>query len=111
LVSDRKREPQVSGRTAGDRGTAEASPQHAPDDFFREVNERILELGERFALGKETLELICECADTTCTQHLSIPCAAYEQVRDVPGRRVVAAGHEYTCRVVARNGGYVVVCD
>jgi hypothetical protein len=97
--------------TAEDGGTPQASPRHGPDDFFREVNERILELGERFALGEDTLELICECSDTTCTQHVSIACADYEQVREAPGTRVVIAGHEHTCRVVARGGGYVVVSD
>jgi hypothetical protein len=99
------------GSTAEDRGTPQASPQHRSDDFFREVNERILELGERFALGEDTLELICECADTTCTAHVSIACADYTQVREAPGRRVVITGHEHTCRVVARSGGYVVVSD
>jgi hypothetical protein len=100
-----------SSSTAEDRETPQASPGHGSDDFFREVNERILELGERFSLGEDTLELICECADTTCTQHLSIACADYAQVREAPGRRVVIAGHEHTCRVVARGGGYVVVSD
>jgi hypothetical protein len=75
------------------------------------VNERILELGERFALGEDTLELICECADTTCTQHVSIGCADYAQVREAPGRRVVIAGHEHACRVVSRADRYVVVSD
>jgi hypothetical protein len=99
------------GSTAEDRGAPQAPLQHRSDDFFREVNERIIELGERFALGEDTLELICECADTTCTQHVSIACADYAQVREAPGRRVVIAGHEHTCRVVARGGGYVVVSD
>jgi hypothetical protein len=100
-----------NGSTAEDRGTPQASPHQRSDDFFREVNERILELGERFALGEDTLELICECADTTCTQHVNIACADYAQVRAAPGRRVVIAGHEHTCHVVARGGGYVVVSD
>jgi hypothetical protein len=103
---------ELSGlNTVEDGGTAEASPQLGADDFFREVNERIRELGERFGFGDETLELICECGDTTCTQHVSIASAEYRQVREAPGRRVVIVGHEHACRVVARNGSYVVVCD
>lgn len=99
------------GSTAEDRGALQASPRRGSDDFFREVNERILELGERFAIGGDTLQLICECADITCTEHVSIACADYAQVREAPGRRVVIAGHEHTRRVVTRNGGYVVVSD
>lgn len=103
---------QLSGRrTAEDRGTAQATPPHVSDDFFREVNDRIVELGERFGLQEETLELICECGDTICTERLSIPGNEYEQVREAPGRRVVIAGHERTCRVVTRGSGYVVVSD
>jgi hypothetical protein len=98
-------------RTTGDRGTAEASPQHGSDDFFREVNERILELGERFGLSDQTLELICECGDATCTERVSIPCTEYEHVREAVDRRVVIAGHEHTAGVVTRGGGYVVVSD
>jgi hypothetical protein len=103
---------QLSGRrTTEERGTPETLPEHGSDDFFREVNERIRELGERFGLGEDTLELVCECGDTACTQRVSIPCADYEQVRTEPGRRVVRAGHEHVGHVVARTDGYVVVSD
>jgi hypothetical protein len=85
--------------------------QHVSEAFFREVNARILELGERFALREETLELICECGDTSCTERLSIPSSEYAQVREAAGRRVVVAGHERTCGVVARGDRYVVVSD
>ena len=34
------------------------------DDFPREVNENILEIGERFGLYEELLELVCECCDS-----------------------------------------------
>lgn len=88
----------------------QATPR-VSNDFFREVNARILELGSRFGLGDETLELICECGDTTCTERLSIPSTEYAQVREAAGRRVVVAGHERTCGVLARGDRYVVVCD
>ena len=98
--------------TTEDRGVErQPSPPPAFDDFFREVNDRIVELGERFGLREETLKLICECDDGCCTEHLSIATATYEQVRAASGRHVVVVGHEYSGRVVARGDGYVVVED
>lgn len=81
------------------------------DGFFREVNARIVELGERFGFREETLELICECDDTGCMEHLIIPASEYERVREAQGWNVVAAGHPPCGRVVARGAGYVVVED
>jgi len=86
-------------------------PPPAFDDFFREVNDRIVELGSRFGFRDETLELICECDDGCCTEHLSIASAEYQQVRTSKARHVVIAGHEHSGRVVARGDGYVVVED
>lgn len=109
VLTGSREQGQLNGRqTAEDRVTAEPQPRRE-DDFFREVNDRIVELGERFGLGEKTLELICECGDTTCTQRLSVPCAEYEQLRETPGRRVVVTGHERATKVVTRGDGYVVV--
>ena len=103
--------PLTGDRTTEDPGSAQATPPPVSDDFFREVNSRILELGSRFGLGDETLELICECGDTTCTERLSISSTDYAEVREASGRRVVVAGHEGAGSLVARGGRYVVVCD
>jgi hypothetical protein len=84
----------------------------AAEDLFREINERILELGERFGFrGEPILELICECEDGCCAEHIRIPAPAYEQLRHKPGRHVVAPGHEGAREVVARAEGYAVVSD
>lgn len=84
----------------------------AGDDLFREINERILELGERFGLhGEPLLELVCECEDSCCAEHVRTPAAAYEQLRGEPGRHLVAPGHEGARPVVARGPGYAVVSD
>ena len=98
--------------TTEDRGIGQPPPA-APafDDLFREVNDRIVELGTRFGVRDETLELICECDDSACTAHLSIPSTEYEQVRAAQRRHVVVAGHEHSGRVVERGDGYVVVED
>jgi len=82
------------------------------DAVFREVNNRIVELGERFGFRDKTLlELLCECGDCSCTERVDIERAVYEQVRRVPGRRVVAARHGLAARAVSACGGYVVVDD
>ena len=87
----------------------EPAKPSASDDFFRQVNDRIVELGERFGFREEVLELVCECGDTGCSDRLSVPAAEYEQVRNADGRHVVAPGHALADRVVARGEGYVVV--
>lgn len=79
------------------------------DDFVREVNESILELGERFGLHEERLELGCECGDHSCREHLAVPTADYERLVHQGDYLVVAPGHEHG-RVLRRGNGYVV-CD
>jgi hypothetical protein len=109
VVHDRRKRELDSRETAED--VMEVGPPPASDDFFRQVNDRIVELGERFGYREEVLQLICECGDTSCSEHLSVPAAEYEEIRNAPGRHVVAAGHVSSDRVVARGDGYVVVED
>jgi hypothetical protein len=91
-----------------DGGTGRrATSRHATDDFVREVNENIAELGERFGLQEETLELICECGEPDCGERLAIPAEEYERLR-AAGYRVVAPGHEHGRGGEPRDG-YVVV--
>jgi hypothetical protein len=97
--------------TTEERGVEQQLPPPSFDDFFREVNDRIVELGSRFGFREETLELICECDDGCCTEHLSIASADYQRVRAAAGRHVVVIGHEHSGRVVGRGDGYVVVED
>ena len=81
------------------------------DDFFREVNARILELGERFGFQEEGLELICECEDAACTERVCISTEKFAELRDTDGLHLVAAGHSHAGHVVRRGEGYVVVAD
>jgi hypothetical protein len=80
----------------------------ASPDFVREVNENIAELGERFGLREETMELICECGDSTCEERLAILLFEYERLRGA-GYRVVLPGHEHTSDVLESGDGYVAV--
>jgi hypothetical protein len=82
-----------------------------PDDLFREINDRIIELGERFGLREERLELICECEDPSCTERVGIAHAEFAELRTAHGSRLVADGHEHSARIVGHGDGYVVVGD
>src|SRR6266581_599755 len=74
------------------------------ESVFREVNERLEELGE--VLGGDTVELVCECGDPACSQALTIPVSVYEAVRADPRRFLVVPGHQRAEleRVVEKSG-------
>jgi len=61
---------------------------------FREVNERLRELGEGFSLVSERAEFVCECASTSCTERIQMPISEYEHVRSDPKWFVIVPGHE-----------------
>ena len=60
---------------------------------FREVNEKILEVDERFGSGTQG-EFICECADDGCIERLQVPVAVYTAVRGHSRRFVIAPDHD-----------------
>lgn len=61
---------------------------------FREINERLRELGEGFSLVSDTTEFVCECANADCTERVRMSLAAYEEIRSDPKRFFVIKGHE-----------------
>jgi hypothetical protein len=78
---------------------------------FREVNERLRELGESFSLISELAEFVCECGDSSCTDRVQMPLSDYEHVRSDSKWFLVVKGHEeldYEV-VVEDNGGWAVV--
>jgi hypothetical protein len=83
---------------------------------FREVNERIREVNERFEADPQPLDLICECDDTDCADRICMSAADYEQVRAdsrqfaiVPGHSdatvEVVIAHEKTYELVRKQPG------
>ena len=78
---------------------------------FREVNERIEDLAERFNLQDRPLDLICECGDENCMERISMTNDEYEELRSDPRQFAVFPGHEYGDieDVVDRRRGYDVV--
>jgi hypothetical protein len=79
--------------------------------LFREVNERLRELGEGFSLVSEEGEFVCECANSTCTQQVRMSLQTYEQIRAEPTRFFVIKGHHESDyeRIVDEHEQFVVV--
>lgn len=79
--------------------------------LFREVNERLRELGEAFSDITETAEFICECANSSCTERVQLTLSTYEEIRSDPKRFFVIKGHELLEyeKVVEEADEYVVV--
>jgi hypothetical protein len=78
--------------------------------LFRDVNERIAEVNEKFEVEGET-EFLCECGQQMCLETLLLTRAQYEAVRGKGRRFVVVPGHEdgRVERVVERESGFLVV--
>lgn len=78
---------------------------------FREVNERLRELGESFSLTSELSEFVCECANTSCTERVQMALSDYEHVRSDPKWFLIVSGHEEADyeRVIEEKDGYTVV--
>lgn len=78
---------------------------------FREVNERLRELGESFSVVSDVAEFVCECADTSCTDRLRMTLAEYEHVRSDPKWFLLLSGHEEPGyeRVIEKHGFYDIV--
>jgi hypothetical protein len=62
---------------------------------FRAMNELLTEAVERFRgpEADDSVEIMCECADTECTAMLTIAPATYAAVREHPRRFLVAPEH------------------
>ena len=77
--------------------------------LFRQVNERIEELADKFGVGEG--EFVCECSNGDCVARITVPLSVYEQVRTDARLFLVVPGHERpeieTIRTV--SDGYLVV--
>jgi hypothetical protein len=79
------------------------------ESLFRDVNERIAESVQGF--DSEEAMLVCECADTACTERVAVALDDYEEVRSDGTQFVLAHGHEDADveRVVEKRQRYQVV--
>ncbi len=78
---------------------------------FREVNERLKELGESFSFVAERADFVCECGDALCADPIQMTLAEYEHVRANASRFAVLPGHSIreVESVVERRHGYDIV--
>jgi hypothetical protein len=78
---------------------------------FREVNERIQDVAASSEGSNQPLNLVCECGDPTCVQHIELARAEYEAVRADPTHFAVYPGHEIPDveDVVDKRSGYDVI--
>ncbi len=76
--------------------------------LFRQVNERIVELTDRWG---GNLDLVCECANDQCTSRIELKLDEYERIRQNPRLFALLPGHEIPGieDVVERTERYVVV--
>lgn len=78
---------------------------------FREVNERIHDLGETFEVEGHGA-FVCECGNAGCIDPVSVPREEYEDVRSHGRRFVIAPDHENPdVEVVVRNGGAYAITE
>jgi hypothetical protein len=79
------------------------------ESLFRNVNEGIREASDR--LEAEVGQFICECGDSTCTEHVRLPLEEYERVRGKATHFVVRPGHVKGPieRVVEQERHYTVI--
>lgn len=79
--------------------------------LFRQVNERLKEVGESFSPLTETADFVCECVDLSCAEPITMTLADYERVRSEPTRFVIKQGHEALDveRVLEEHTNYQVV--
>ena len=79
--------------------------------LFREINERLEELQQRFDVLTEAGDFVCECGKLGCTETITMSLAEYRDLRGEPTHFAVKPGHEIPDveDVVDRRRGYDVV--
>jgi len=79
------------------------------ESLFRNVNEGIREASDR--LDAEIGDFICECGESTCTEHVRLPIEEYERVRGHATQFVVRPGHVKGPieRIVEQQHHYTVI--
>ena len=78
--------------------------------LFREVNERIADIGVEVSRS-EAIEFLCECGEDTCLDPIELTREEYEEVRGASDHFVMKPGHEHPDfeRVIDRHDRYLIV--
>jgi hypothetical protein len=88
-----------------------ADTRERNEALFREVNERIEDVGTTLLPDDQPMEFLCECDDRDCVEKVSATRAEYEAIRAVGTHFVVLPGHEDPGveRVVQKHERFLVV--
>jgi len=62
--------------------------------LFREVNERIERVTQTLHATAETISILCECGNESCSEQLQISLVDYERIRSDATLFFVCSGHE-----------------
>jgi len=62
--------------------------------LFREVNERIERVTETLQVTTETIRILCECGNSSCTEQITVTLPEYERIRSDSELFFVCSGHE-----------------
>ncbi len=92
-----------------DKAAATYAARH--QSLFRSVNEQIEDKNQEFDVVPEYAAFVCECADDSCMERISLTLSEYEDLRRCATHFVVLPGHlslEFE-RIVERREGYMVV--
>jgi hypothetical protein len=78
--------------------------------LFREVNERIERLSQTLQ-ATDSITILCECGDASCTDQIDISLSKYQRVRQESTLFFVRPGHEKSDveHIVEQDEGYNVV--
>jgi hypothetical protein len=75
----------------------------------RDVNERVRALNASFGVEPFAFEVLCECERDECLDRFEMPSSAFDEIRTVLDRFVVASGHEGGARIVGEEEAYRIV--
>ncbi len=81
------------------------------EQLFRAVNEQIVDMTERFRTQLSDVDLVCECADTSCTGTIRVDIEEFSRIDRRENTFLVIPGHEDAEieDVVGRNRGFHLV--
>ena len=94
------------------KATSEREQRAAQNEqVFRAVNEQIVKITDRFPAQLSEIDIVCECANTSCVGTIRIDAGEFSKIERAGGTFLVLPGHEDETveRVVRREQGYVVV--
>jgi hypothetical protein len=81
------------------------------EGLFREVNEKVREVGAGIDRPDDSVNFLCECGDANCIEEVSMRVSEYEGVRRDATLFFVVTGHEAPDveEVVEEKGTYNIV--